>query len=351
MEKDTGATAPAETVEQSAEAEAGLLEFMNGAIDRLEPKGPEASQPEETPTEEGTTDLSQPTDPPPASEAQADDEAEDEPAPTVPPEAQERINKRIGKEVAKTKAEREARQKAEARLAELEAKLKEKEAVQPAIQEPPPNGDPLLAVPEIKKIWDQEQKAETANKQATQLLRNLEDDPEGVVESLKSDLKIKVKDARHAKEVLETIRDNSFRKQLSLESDRKVAAFQHQQKMVTQHAIEVEETAKDFPWLKDPASKEYKEGEAILKNHPNLWFIPGGPGMLAEMVTGRLARKAKTVTATNAPPSKVPKLPPSPKATPQPENSKAAQASAVRGRAVESGKLEDAARYIAEVLG
>jgi hypothetical protein len=170
------------------------------------------------------------------------------------------------------------------------------------------------------------------------------------LESLKG-LKINAADVDEAREILQEIRDNSLRKQLSLENERRIATFQHQQQLAAKHQATAMEAQKVYPWMGKEGTPEDKVAREILAEHPGLWGVPDGPFILGDLVAGRMARKGKTVTATNAPPAVVPtKLPPSPKAVPAQDNPKAASISAAKAKVIESGRLEDAAKYLEGVL-
>ena len=231
----------------------------------------------------------------------------------LPADTKARIQKRIDKVTAKQKAaeekaaqleaEREAR---DARLKELEGQLQElktKQPEQPAV-EPDAKDDPLLRVPEIKKIWDAEQKANEAYEAAKDFRKRLKRDPERTLEELSKTFK-NIRDVDDAEDVLETIKENAFRQSNDLQLRRRLAGEQYMRSYHEAQRKEVDDGLKLYPWINDAKAKEQEIAAKYLKQFPQL---KGAPKLLGRLVVGEMA-EAKLAEQPKPAPVIPPKVP------------------------------------------
>lgn len=345
MANDTGTVVlPPETTEPT-EAE------TQAAIERLlEPKDPQKSdEPAETPPSEEQPPQEQPPAEPevPPAAAESDDDDDDQ---ALPEDVQARIDKRIAKVVAKRKELEEQLSEREARMVELEAKIKELSETPPQPKEPPRatprESDPILQVPEIKAIYEQEQKASEAVREARDLLRRLRKEPEATLAEFNERTKLHY-DADDARDWLETVSHNAQVAETRFAQQRAVATQTHVQKMEREAEKFHDIAVKAYPALTDKNSKEGKLAQEILKRFPllNNPAVPEGWIILGDLVAGRLARESKG-TAPAKPAAPPPKLATPAKAATVTRTNGKTPANALRQKAIETGDEHDVVAYL-----
>jgi len=356
MANDTGTVElPTETTE---EAVAGTQEAIYKQLFGDEqPEAPQKSeeteqQPEsstEQPPQETETTSETESETPPAAEAEEDE-------PEVTPEVQETINKRIGKEVAKRKALEEQLAALDQQKAELEAKVKELAEAKPETPaaDVPPGADPLLRVPEIKKLHDQEQGAKAAFHKSAELLRLSRKSPEAVLAELKDKHGKEFSDIEDARDYLETVKDNASLKVQELTGQRTLAAQRHVEKLGKEYEKHYETALKVAPWLPDKNTKEGKIAQEVVKRFPGLLDplqVPDGPILLAQLVLGKMAYEAKGAVQP-APKTPPPKLPTPGKASTTATVRPGARpaTNALKQKAADTGTFEDIDRALEAIL-
>lgn len=348
-----------ETTEEEVEASADV----QGAIQNLfgdgeQPEAPQKSEAQEEPAAEEETQVQETepkseteTEQPPAEKAPEEDDTDG-----LSPDAQLRVNKRIGKEVAKRKELEEKLAAIEGEKAELELKVKKlaDEPKETPKATPAANADPLLNVPEIAELHEQEQKAENAFREASGLLRESRKDPDAVLERLKEITKKAFGDIDEAKDWLENVKENAMLKMGQFANKREAASQRHVQKLEQEFNQHREKALKILPALSDKTSKEFKVAQEIKERYPGLLnplMVPDGPMLMARLVAGTLALEGKGAApaATKAPP---PKLPGPGKTGTSAVTRPAAKppANALRLKAVESGEVEDIDRALEAIL-
>lgn len=277
------------------------------------------AQPETEVAADNTADLSQT----PEAKADEDDHSDD----GLNADQKARIQKRIDKEVAKRKAAEEKAAQSEAIRAELEAlkasqaELQKKLAEKPESAQPEPEVDGidprLLTVPEIKKIWDAEKRAETAYETTKTMLRALKRDPDSVIKEL-SKLGIKAETDEDAKDALSELRERAFRKQLELQGHRERTTERFWQNLQASRQAQAQEARKHYTWLeklndKSASGPEVETAKKVLERFPTLLEYADGEKLLGHLVAGELNfAKPKAEAAKPAP-----VIPPKPPATPK----------------------------------
>ncbi len=219
------------------------------------------------------------------------------------------FEKRIGREVAKRKAaeEREA-----AVRAELEA-LKAGKPAETAKAEPEAAPEPGAEAPEVAEAT-KALKAHEANLQlARQLKRQLRQDPEAVVQRLKSEgYQLRDWSEEAVGDWLEDVTGvaqveaGKAAARLELGRERAKARMEQERTTFTELAHE------RFPWLNDPTSEGAKLVAAAMKTQPDLKRNPHGlfqaAASIAELMRVKADRAGKAAKASPAP-AAPPKLP------------------------------------------
>jgi len=196
---------------------------------------------------------------------------------------QERINKRIGKEVAKTKAALEQVEQLTAKAAELEAKL----------SQAPRGPDVPTGIYSMQDLQTAEASAREAFDQASDLLGQIETDPEAVEAALRAaKFTLKGQDGTEdfspaaMRRFLGNIRNNADRK-LRKELPKAVG-------FLKQVDASAGEAFKAVPELRDPRSPKRAEFDAVVKQWPAVKQFPNWPYALAMMLESQAALKARS---------------------------------------------------------
>ena len=327
-----------------ADAQSKISEFLAGVAEEPQ-KSPEQEPPatEEKPQETETTPETE-TETPPAAET------EEELA--LPPEVQESVNKRMAQLTAKRKEAEEALAKIQAERDELDAKVKElaETAKEPA-PSLPPDADPILRVPEINKIYQNEQKVEGARREATQLLRTSKTNPDLVLEKLQKDLPQQgFTDIEQVKDFLENVKDTALMRLSELRSQRESAASRHIQRLEKEAEKFHDLAIKAYPDALDKKSKMGIRVAELSKRMPALLdpkIIPDGWQILTDLAAGQLARELRgTATAAAPKVQQPPKLTPTAKTAPLARPASGKPQDALRKRMVETGDLDDVAKFL-----
>lgn len=314
MATETGTVEiPTETTEEaSADTQDAVTERLEGLFSDEQPEAPQKSEEQEQPASEEQptqeTESTSETEPEAPAAAESPD---DDPDDGLPPDVQLRVNKRIGKEVAKRKEFEERLEALEGEKVKLEAKVKE---LTDAPKEPDTAdtaADPLLSVPEIAALHKQEQEAENAFRQASELIRTVRKDPDAVIARLKEITKRDFADADEARDWLEGVKENAMLKMGQASNKREAASQRHIQKLEKEHAQNYEKAVKALPALTDKTSKEFKVAQELTQRFKGLLNpvqVPDGPMILAYLTAGKVALEAKAAApaATKAAPPKLP---------------------------------------------
>lgn len=335
MPTEPGVAVPKAAEDALARARSYLNEFATKVVsDSFPPDEPQvvvepeakadpavetATEEPAAPTEGETPAIEQaPTEP--AAETPPEEEAEPE-VPGLTPEVQESINRRIGREVAKTKAQTEAREALEAKLKELEGtvqSLSSRPSEPTVVASNVPFAD--LDVEKLAKVKENQQGLKD---QVSSLLDQVEDDPNGVEQELRSaGVALKGPDGMDDYSVARmrrTLRDINRNVSKALEKD--IPSRESFLKVESETRGLV---ANELPELKNPASERSRKMHSILQQIPEIklnpkWplFVAGQILFLEGMEKVKAAQAKAPAGATKAPASPVaPKIPARPKATP-----------------------------------
>jgi hypothetical protein len=260
----------------------------------------------------------------------------------LPEAVQRSIDKRIGKEVAK-------RKELESRLAELTQKLSGQEGPRAAAAA-------ASADPELDKLAQEEQQAQSVAGYAKQLLRRSRGDLEGVVAELKS-AKVHLGDysEEQVTEYLENVRDAALEAASKAGVRRELTAAQREQERAALTEAYKAQAVEAYPELGNPESAEAQAAARILEHRPWLKGEPAAMLMIGDMLAGHRARMGQpAAAAAKAAPSKAalsapkaapakapPKLPAAPSAAPPPPAASSASAAAARERFFENPESEE----------